>query len=390
MLHNSNYYLFIDATPVTPQPSGVGLYTSNLVAFLNSLNAARNFNVNLVYQPGFKAWIRNKAKIPEYLTVYKSGYLLPFPVRVSNLFLDYYPDFFSSYVEPKLGKIDIFHGTNYTVFPFQKCRKVMTIYDVTFLKYPEYVNSVVQQYGKRVKKCLQWTDLVITISESSKRDIVEYLNFDADRVWVTPLASRYAGEDGEWSNLEQPQVDYDFSRPYLLFVSTLEPRKNIVAIVEAFNYLKEKYRIEQQLVLIGQKGWKYKPIFDAIASSPYNNEIHHLNYLGDRDVAWFYQHADVFVYPSHYEGFGLPVLEAMTWGAPVVTSNTSSLPEVAGDAALQIDPNEPLELAEAILQILESSEFRQTLIAKGKAQAKRFSWENTAKETLAAYRYILS
>ncbi len=383
--------ILIDATPLSPKPSGVGLYVNNLIKSLTENQKQENFHLSIVYQPGLKVWLRGQATIPAFLlNQYPNACLIPLPVRISNIFLDYFPQHFSTYLESYDNSFDIVHGTNYNIYPYKKPVKVMTIYDLTCIKYPQYINSVVKTYFKRVQRCLQWTDLVITISESSKRDIVEYLNFDADRVWVTPLASRYAGEDGEWSNLEQPQVDYDFSRPYLLFVSTLEPRKNIVAIVEAFNYLKEKYRIEQQLVLIGQKGWKYKPIFDAIASSPYNNEIHHLNYLGDRDVAWFYQHADVFVYPSHYEGFGLPVLEAMTWGAPVVTSNTSSLPEVAGDAALQIDPNEPLELAEAILQILESSEFRQTLITKGKAQAKRFSWENTAKETLAAYRYILS
>ncbi|MFW6224708.1 MAG: glycosyltransferase family 1 protein, partial [Bacteroidota bacterium] len=136
----------IDATPITIKSSGVGLYVSNLIQNLYP-QLTKEVALGLVYQPGFKAWLRNQSKFPDYLTVSKSDYLLPFPVRVSNLFLDYYPKFFSSYVEPKLGNVDIFHGTNYTVFPFQKCRKVMTIYDVTFLKYPEYVNSVVKQYG---------------------------------------------------------------------------------------------------------------------------------------------------------------------------------------------------------------------------------------------------
>ncbi|MEM7716781.1 MAG: glycosyltransferase family 1 protein, partial [Cyanobacteria bacterium P01_A01_bin.68] len=158
--------------------------------------------------------------------------------------------------------------------------------------------------------------------------------------------------------------------------------------ISAFNYLKQKYKIPHNLVLIGKKGWKYQPIFTAIENSPFTRQIHHLDYLSDELVALFYAKADVFVYPSHYEGFGLPVLEAMTLGAPVVTSNTSSLPEVVGDAALLINPDEPMQLAEAILKLISDSQLRQELIEKGKEKAKLFSWEKTAKETLKAYRNI--
>ncbi|WP_347239883.1 glycosyltransferase family 1 protein [Oscillatoria sp. FACHB-1406] len=376
-------------TALTPRPSGVGLYIANLIYFFDAIQTKENFELSIAYQPGLKNWLRGKLELPNFLDAYSHRYLLPLPVRISNLLLDRAPFIFPLCFESSLNSPDIFHGTNYNVYPYKYPLKVMTIYDLTCAKYPQYINSVVKTYFKRIQRCLEWTDLVITISESSKRDIVEYLNFDPDRIWVTPLASRYSGEQPLLASLPQPQAPYNFSRPYLLFVSTLEPRKNIVAIVEAFNYLKQKYRIEQQLVLIGQKGWKYEPILDAIARSPYSHEIHHLNYLSDNDVAWFYQHADVFVYPSHYEGFGLPVLEAMTLGAPVVTANTSSLPEVAGDAALLVNPDEPLELAEAIFNVLQSSQLRQTLIEKGRERAKLFSWEKTALETLAAYRSIL-
>ncbi|MHC5719148.1 MAG: glycosyltransferase family 4 protein, partial [Nostoc sp.] len=167
------------------------------------------------------------------------------------------------------------------------------------------------------------------------------------------------------------------------------PRKNINAIISAFNFLKNRYKIEHQLVLIGKKGWNYQPIFTAIENSPWKNEIHHLDYLSNELVVLFYSIADVFVYPSHYEGFGLPVLEAMTLGAPVVTSNTSSIPEVTGDAAILIDPDDYMQLAEAILQVISDSQLRQDLINKGKIRANLFSWERTAEQTLKAYRSIL-
>jgi glycosyltransferase involved in cell wall biosynthesis len=163
----------------------------------------------------------------------------------------------------------------------------------------------------------------LTISESSKRDIVQYLGFDPDRIVVTPLASRY----GIGYQKTIPSFKgYDLNRPFILFVSTIEPRKNLVGLIEAFDQLKRTQKIDHDLVLVGQKGWLYEPIFERIARSPYRDNIYHLDYLPDDIVAEFYRRADVFVYPSHYEGFGLPVLEAMTLGAPVVCSNSSSLP----------------------------------------------------------------
>ncbi|MGK7895014.1 MAG: glycosyltransferase family 4 protein, partial [Xenococcus sp. (in: cyanobacteria)] len=234
-------------------------------------------------------------------------------------------------------------------------------------------------------------DLVITISQNSKKEIIEHFRVAPNRIFVTPLASRYSPNylSTQSNEREKPYVEYNFSKPYLLFVSTLEPRKNITNLISAFNFLKQQHKIDHYLVLIGQKGWQYKSIFMSIENSPWKSYIHHLNYLTDELVALFYSKADVFVYPSYYEGFGLPVLEAMTLGAPVVTSNTSSLPEVVGDAALLIDPNDPIQLAEAILKVIRDSQLRQELIAKGKERTKLFSWERTARETLQAYRTII-
>ncbi|WP_263970717.1 glycosyltransferase family 4 protein [Leptolyngbya sp. KIOST-1] len=178
-------------------------------------------------------------------------------------------------------------------------------------------------------------------------------------------------------------------RPYILFVSTLEPRKNVVRLIQAFDQLKTQHQINHQLVLVGQKGWQFEPIFEAIAASPWRHHIRHLDYLSDAEVAYCYQNADVFAYPSLYEGFGLPVLEAMTLGCPVVTANTSSLPEVAGDAALMVDPTSVEELAEALGRVIGDRALRQTLIERGYQQADQFSWTRTAKSTLAAYRSLL-
>ncbi|WP_245788677.1 glycosyltransferase family 4 protein [Spirulina major] len=380
--------ILIDLTPVDGRPSGVGLYVYHLVRELWGLDCG----VWGVYQPGLKNWLRGRRELPGVLRAFNDRiHPFPCPVRLSNLLLDYWPQFFAKFLEPRLGYPDIFHGTNYTVFPLKRSRQVLTIYDVTFARYPQYVNQVVQQYERRVRKCLQWTDLVITISESSKRDIVQYLGVEPERVWVTPLASRYTFNDVQRLTQENQAMRSPFNHPtpYLLFVSTIEPRKNVLSLIRAFNYLKEHHKIPHQLVLIGRKGWLYEPIFEALARSPYCEEIHHLDYVADQVVAQYYHHADAVVYPSHYEGFGLPVLEAMMFGAPVVTSNTSSLPEVAGDAAVMVYPDDPLALAEGIFKVIHDRTFRRDLIQRGQQQATRFSWRYTAQETLKAYQSLL-
>jgi glycosyltransferase involved in cell wall biosynthesis len=378
----------IDATPIFSKPSGVGIYIVNLIKSLYNLRH-HEFEIAIFYQPSLKNWLLRNLSPPGNISMYSNLHILPVPVRISSL-LNLIPGLPLFDFEKYLEMSDIIHGTNYLVYPCKDTLNLMSIYDISFIKYPEYVNSAVKQYKNRVKQSLQWTDAILTISESSKRDIVEYLQISPDRIFVTPLASRYHINyltDELISKIAQ-NVDYDFSMPYILFVSTIEPRKNIAAVVSAFNLLKSQHKIPHNLILIGQKGWKYQPIFQKIESSPWKENIYHLDYLSDELVALFYSRADVFVYPSHYEGFGLPVLEAMTLGTPVVTSNTSSLPEVAGDAALLVDPCDHEQQADAILQIISDSQFRDELVKKGKDRAALFSWERTAKETLNVYESV--
>ena len=383
------FKVVVDATPILPKPSGVGLYVANLIGSLATLQIQENFQLGIVYQPGLKKWLLGDLSFPEVLKAYSELYMLPLPVRLSNFLLAVSSNPSLLNFDKDLGCPNIVHGTNYSVYPCRNSKKVLGIYDLTFIKYPKYSNSVTKTYTKRLKQCLQWTDLVITISESSKRDIVEHLRVNPEQVYVTPLASRYHHNYLAKTYQLENTVNYNFAQPYLLFVSTIEPRKNITTLVVAFNWLKQKYKIEHNLILIGQKGWSYKPILAEIEKSAWKSQIHQLDYLSDELIALFYSRADVFVYPSYYEGFGMPVLEAMTLGAPVVTSNTSSLPEVAGDAALLIDPNDPISLAEAILSVISDSQLRNRLIHKGKERAKLYSWEHTAKETLKAYRSLL-
>ncbi len=415
--------VLVDSTPVLPRPSGVGFYVKNLVRALQALSSSEAFDLKLFYQPSFKDWLLPGQSPDAIVHRDQAARRLNYPVRLSAALLGslarspQLKSALAAYLDQQLGNPSIIHGTNYIVYPSQRARTILTIYDLTFIRYPDYADAVAKTYERRVRHCLQWTDLVLTISESSKQDIVEYLAVEPDRVWVTPLASQYHAlapaltatsrlpqrspspqapvSSLNWSSpaplpsLPPAPIDYDLNRPYLLFVSTIEPRKNLVNLIKAFNLLKGEGKIEHNLVLIGKKGWSYTSIFAEIERSPWRSHIFHLDYLPNGWVQEFYRRADVFLYPSHYEGFGLPVLEAMTFGLPVVTSNTSSLPEVAGQAALYADPLSPEAIATQVLRILSDDGLRQTLVQRGYEQVQQFSWEKTAEETLRAYRSLL-
>lgn len=381
--------VLIDGTPITKRFTGVSVYITHLIHSLVQLKMEHLLRLEVGYQPSLKNWLQGNYQCSYSFNTDIQFRYLSLPIRLSNpLFLNF-PSLFQRFCESSFDYPDVIHGTNYFVYPSRHSSNILTLYDLTFIKYPELVDRVAKKYNTQVRKCLEWTDLIITISESSKRDIIQYLDIPKEKIFVTPLASRYSGKEISITDFSHEKMSsyYDFKVPYLLFVSTLEPRKNINGLITAFNYLKEKYKIPHHLVLVGQKGWLYEPIFQAINQSRYKNHIHHLNYLSDEEVAYFYQNAEVFVYPSFYEGFGLPVLEAMTLGTPVVTSNRSSLPEVTGNAGLLVDPDDSIELANNILKIIENSEFRQILIKEGKQQAQQFSWLKTAELTLKAYQF---
>jgi glycosyltransferase involved in cell wall biosynthesis len=173
---------------------------------------------------------------------------------------------------------------------------------------------------------------------------------------------------------------------FILFLGTIEPRKNIVRIVEVFASLRE--RLPHHLVIAGRKGWKYQDVFRAVNRLRLESNVHFPGRIAEQDVAALYSLADIFVWPSLYEGFGLPVLEAMACGVPVVTSNTSSLPEVAGSAAIMVDPLSTEEIAGAIMRLVEDAPLRGQLIAKGFVRASELTWRRTAASTLLVYEQL--
>jgi glycosyltransferase involved in cell wall biosynthesis len=235
----------VEATPILPKPSGVGLYVLNLLAVLQSLQESESFELGLAYQPSLRNWLQGNLAVPEFLAHYDNTSILPLPVRLLNVLAQLPGQPLMTRLEHRFGRPDIYHGTNYAVYPCRQSQRVMSIYDLSFMRYPNHVTAVVRTYTQRVKQCLAWADLVVTISESSKQDIVEYLAVPPERIWVTPLASRYTADALPTQPVISVPLDLDNGgtpviddRPFILFVSTLEPRKNVVRLIQAFDLLK--------------------------------------------------------------------------------------------------------------------------------------------------------
>lgn len=228
-----------------------------------------------------------------------------------------------------------------------------------------------------IRKALKKAKAVIAVSENTKKDLQE--KFHAENVHVIYNAASKSFKQIPKSELADFILQTRLPKNFFLAVGTLIPRKNYVRLMRAFALFR-KNNPGHNLIIVGKKGWNYHEIENAIKEYRLSGEVHILGYLSEKSLAGLYNLAQALVFPSLYEGFGIPLLEAMQCGCPVIASNTSSIPEVTGDAAIMIDPHSPEEIAEAMEKITKDSDLRSTIIEKGHAQSKKFSWEKAAKE----------
>lgn len=292
-------------------------------------------------------------------------------------------------VDSLLGGVDVYHATNYYLLNTRSARTAVTIHDLSFISMPETSSPKIRKlFAAGVPRFVRTADAVIACSRSTANDITRCIGIDPAKVtviyeaadetlvpWRRETAARHIAEK------------YGVTTPYLLFVGTLEPRKNIPRLVQAFDRVRKE--IPHKLVLAGPDGWMIDQVNSAIYESNCSDAITRIGYVASTgDIAAFYSAADAFLFPSLYEGFGLPVLEAMKCGCPVVCANNSSLPEVAGDAALYVDAQDVEGLAAAIEKIASDEAARQILAAKGRIQVANFSWASCANETASLYRRL--
>lgn len=287
-------------------------------------------------------------------------------------------------------RVDLFHGLFPSV-PLFWTPTITTIYDMTPLLLPEYMlHNERLLFGLFLGIYVRRAGHILTISEQSKRDIIRLLHVPPDKVSIAfPAAEtrfRPMPHSDTWDGVLQ---QYGIACPFILFVGTLEPRKNIVTLVKAYAALRSSGRIAHQLVIVGRKGWLYDEIFETVDMLGLGRNVIFTGAVPDHELAYLYNAATLFVYPSFYEGFGLPPLEAMACGTPVITSCTSSLPEVVGDAGLMVDPRNVEELTCAMTKILGNEALRHEMKEKGLQRASVFSWAETAKQTLRIYEKVL-
>ena len=285
----------------------------------------------------------------------------------------------------------LLHSLDHVAPAWGPWRSVVTLHDLAFLLYPQTHSAASRAYYAAAGDSARRAERVIAVSQRTASDAVRLLGLDPARVRVVHEAAAPVFTPRHREDVlalgDRLGLNLQSSGPYILFVGTLQPRKNVPLLLEAFGLLRRQ--IDAQLLLVGARGWLDEPIFEAHAKAGVGDAARFLGPLGEDDLAVLYSHAGVFVLPSLYEGFGLPVLEAMACGAPVVCSNAGPLPEVADDAALLLPPEDPGAWASAMSRVLSDAQLAGTLRQNGFARAKAFSWQHAAQATREVYREAL-
>ncbi len=365
--------------------TGVGEYTTELLRALFEIDRENEY---VLFSSGMNrapALSTNHVRIPNKLlkiSTYFTG--RPYLTTLESLH--------HSTTPPLPSDLVFLPNLNFTSLPSQT-KYVLTIHDLSWNISPEFLSWKMRlwHHGTRAGKLISGASAIIVPSNSVKQDVVRIFKKSPDLVHVIPH-----GVDQTFSPNQQPQDHGVRSRlklpkRFALFVGTLEPRKNILAIINAVETYRKETGDDLHLVLAGTLGWKSKSIRDRLRTcEPANLRtspwLHHLGYVRSEDRPALYRAAQIFLWPSHYEGFGLPVLEAMASGIPVITSATTALPELTQNAAILVDPHDPRDLVEALKQTLSSQTLRDQLRAAGPARAANFTWQKTAAQTLHIFK----
>jgi glycosyltransferase involved in cell wall biosynthesis len=276
---------------------------------------------------------------------------------------------------------DVFFSPSHYAPRFSPVPTAISIMDLSYIHFPGlFTKHDLYQLVNWTKYSAKNAYKIFTISNYSRDDIIKTYSKNSKDVVTTYLGiKQLSGSKFKVLNMDELKKKFGIDSDYILFVGTLQPRKNIAKLIEAFAKIKDK---KIKLVVVGKRGWLWEEIIQAPEKYNITERVKFLDFVTDQDLPGLYKNAQCFVLPSLYEGFGLPVLEAMQYGCPVLTSNVSSLPEVGGDAAVYFDPTNTEEIAKKIDLVLSDEKLRKEMVEKGKIQVKKFSWEKTAKETL--------
>jgi glycosyltransferase involved in cell wall biosynthesis len=372
----------IDISLTIGEKAGVGYYAANLVDSLAKIDRTNQYLLYPffyhIYHPDFKT-----AVAPSEKNFHLHGENIP--KKVMDLV-------WRSPVPKKwiLGKVDILHSTTFCTPQDHYGKLIVTIYDISFLIVPEYhIEANRQHCLEGTLDAVRYADCIVAISHSGKEDLVHYFDADPDKIVVTHLAAKDIFSPRGLEERDRVLEKYGIPGDFIFTVGSFEPRKNIGTLVRAYMNLPERVKNHYSLVIAGGKGWMNSDI-ELLIESQDTARIRRIGYVDEQDLPSLYSAAAVFVYPSYYEGFGLPILEAMSCGAPVITSNTSSMPEIGGGAALYFDPTDVQQLNTLLLEVTGDENLRNDLSRKGIKRAGEFSWDKTARATLKMYEDLYS
>ncbi len=377
----------IDYTSAVWQGAGIGRYTRELVRAVVAQGQAYEYVLfyaarGLTDQHFLKEMQRLQADFP-----YVRAAPIPLsPRRLTQLWQRFRVPL---PVEVFTGRIDVLHAPDF-VIPPTRAPSLLTIHDLSFLIYPQFaVPSMVRYLSTAVPRSVRRASMLLADSEATRQDLTRLLHVPPERVTVVYPGVSPAFQPLPSAIYEPVRRKYGLTNDFLLFVSTLNPRKNIVRIVEAFaSLIADGQRPALNLVLAGQRGWLYDEIFATIERLQLGERVRMLDFVDDSDLPALYNAAAACVYPSLYEGFGLPALEALACGTPLVTANNSSLTEVGAGAAVLADAEDVASIASGIARVLDDEALRVHFRAAGLERAKQFTWERAAAQVLACYHQL--
>ncbi len=364
----------IDATALPPNLSGAGKYIFQLILNLSKIDFENEY---FVFTNSLKTF--SKIKNPNF-----NFQEINFSSRVKRIWWE-------QNSLPKLVKkfqLDLLHSPHYT-FPLKKlsCKKVVTIHDLTFFLFPElHLKSKRIFFQKFTEFATKKADKILTVSENTKKDLVKFFPPSASKTVSISLGiSEHFGKGSKDSNF---LIEKGLSENYLLFVGTIEPRKNVETLLLAYKSLVKQKKISEKLVLVGQFGWKFEKVKSLLEDSLLTKNVKHFGFVSETDLVKFYQNAKAVVYPSIYEGFGFPPLEAIACGIPILSGRNSAIQENVQDFALLLELKKKDELENGILEILENEKWKQ--ISEGAAEKIKndFNWQKTAEKTLKVYQSV--
>jgi glycosyltransferase involved in cell wall biosynthesis len=373
--------IVVNAMHLSDRRTGLGVFSASLLDELSKIDVENEYLV--LYGSAMVSSLKGIRDLtPEQIQF--AGAFSSFSRHLRTLRHRWFPPrFLVQHVRP-----DIYHEMNY-VPVLKGDRTITTIYDMSFRICPERLPKKRVIWLEMNARRMKAVDHVLTISRSASSDIQDLLGVPEDRITIAYPGVNPIFRSAEHSR-NRPIIINGISlqKPFVLYVGTIEPRKNIDLLIRAFRLVRQELSGELTLVLAGGKGWLYRSLFSLTEQLELANSVKWMGYVRDEDLPTLYQSASVFCYPSHYEGFGMPVVEAMACGCPVVTSNRPSLREIVGDAAITVDPSDVEELAHALCRVLSDSEIGLKLRFQGLQQASRFTWSSTAEQVLCMYRKV--